>query len=75
MTLPPSETNPLDLSCKQETTPELPFIKTNPITSDGEDVPDPDRGHSQFLSSNQQSGDHFCDQIQQPAKWRTRGKM
>ena len=40
MTLPPSETNPLDLSCKQEATPELPAIKTSPITSDGEDVPD-----------------------------------
>ena len=40
MTLPPSETNPLDLSCKQEATPEPPAIKTSPITSDGEDVPD-----------------------------------
>ena len=40
MTLPPSETNPLDLSCKQEATPEPPSIKTSLITSDGEDVRD-----------------------------------
>ena len=40
MTLPPSENNPLDLSCKVQARPEAPTIKTSPITSDEESVPD-----------------------------------
>ena len=40
MTLPPLENNPLDLSCKEQARPEAPTIKTNPITSDEESVPD-----------------------------------
>ena len=40
MTLPPSENNPLDLSYKEQARPEAPSIKTSPITSDEESVPD-----------------------------------
>ena len=40
MTLPPSENNPLDLSCKEQPRPEAPTVKTSPITSDEESVPD-----------------------------------
>ena len=40
MTLPPSENNPLDLSYKEQARPEAPTIKTSPITSDEESVPD-----------------------------------
>ena len=40
MTLPPSENNPLDLSYRQQARPEAPTIKTSPITSDEESVPD-----------------------------------
>ena len=40
MTLPPSENNPLDLSCREQARPEAPTIKTSPITSDEESVPD-----------------------------------
>ena len=40
MTLPPSENNPLDLSYRQQARPGAPTIKTSPITSDEESVPD-----------------------------------
>ena len=40
MTLPPLENYPLDLSCKEQARPEAPTIKTSPITSDEESVPD-----------------------------------
>ena len=40
MTLPPSENNPLDLSYREQARPEAPTIKTSPITSDEESVPD-----------------------------------
>ena len=40
MTLPPLKNNPLDLSCKEQARPEAPTIKTSPITSDEESIPD-----------------------------------
>ena len=40
MTLPPLENNPLDLSYREQARPEAPTIKTSPITSDEESVPD-----------------------------------
>ena len=40
MTLPPSENNPLDLSYREQARPEAPTVKTSPITSDEESVPD-----------------------------------
>ena len=40
MTFPPSENHPLDLSYKEQTRPDAPTIKTSPITSDEESVPD-----------------------------------
>ena len=40
MTLPPSENYPLDLSYKEQARPEAATIKTSPITSDEESVPD-----------------------------------
>ena len=40
MTLPPLENNPLDLSYRQQARPGAPTIKTSPITSDEESVPD-----------------------------------
>ena len=40
MILPPSENNPLDLSYREQARPEAPTVKTSPITSDEESVPD-----------------------------------
>ena len=40
MTLPSSETTPLDLSYKQETRPRQHPIRTSPISSEWEDIPD-----------------------------------